>query len=436
MTDRPWDVVVVGGGAAGAAAALAASRKAKRVCVVFRAHGATALSSGAVDLAGDPQELSGDPWQKRRTTESLLSERFRLEPHHPLSVAAVEAPEAASILEKLCEALPLLASRPLDLPPLVLPTDLGTFKSTTLCGKWALEGDLPALDGCHLGVVRLSGYPAYDAHLLAEGYVRAARQGNVHLEATPVAVDVLRLRGEELAQPSALAASLEREPTLKRLADALHRAQQRHHLDHLILPPVMGLLRWEMVMERIRQQVSASEMLAAPPAPVPGLRLQHALYSALEQRGVTIISAKALAPSVEGDGLKALRLDQGRELPGRAFVLATGKFIGGGVEHRQRLKEPLFHLPVWVDDQGPDPLPPAKFLHRQARGPHLLMRAGIRVDRQLRPLLSGGAPAWDNLFAAGSVVGGYDYITGRSGLGTALITGYLAGAHAAQGEEA
>jgi glycerol-3-phosphate dehydrogenase subunit B len=69
---------------------------------------------------------------------------------------------------------------------------------------------------------------------------------------------------------------------------------------------------------------------------------------------------------------------------------------------------------------------------RSVAGPHPLMAAGLRVDASLRPLDSSGHPAWRNLCAAGSVLGGYDYITGRSGLGTALITGWLAGQEASR----
>jgi glycerol-3-phosphate dehydrogenase subunit B len=59
-------------------------------------------------------------------------------------------------------------------------------------------------------------------------------------------------------------------------------------------------------------------------------------------------------------------------------------------------------------------------------------RAGVRIDETLRPLRADGGAASPSLFAAGSVIRGYDPASDKTGLGVAIFTGYLAGEAAAE----
>jgi glycerol-3-phosphate dehydrogenase subunit B len=59
------------------------------------------------------------------------------------------------------------------------------------------------------------------------------------------------------------------------------------------------------------------------------------------------------------------------------------------------------------------------------------MQSGLMTDKQLRPLNEEGVVPYANLYAAGAVLGGYDY-AGACGFGVPLLTGWLAGAWAAK----
>ncbi|WP_242357097.1 FAD-binding protein, partial [Anaeromyxobacter sp. SG64] len=65
-------------------------------------------------------------------------------------------------------------------------------------------------------------------------------------------------------------------------------------------------------------------------------------------------------------------------------------------------------------------------------GPQPLLSAGLRVDARLRPLDARGRPAAEGLHAAGAVVGGHEHASDGTGLGVAILTGYLAGRAAAR----
>jgi glycerol-3-phosphate dehydrogenase subunit B len=118
-------------------------------------------------------------------------------------------------------------------------------------------------------------------------------------------------------------------------------------------------------------------------------------------------------------------------------VLATGRFVGGGVARRGTLRETALKLPVQAAE-GPEAgvdlsaRPAASLTLRARTAPQPLLSAGLRVDAMLRPLDARGRPAAVGLFAAGAVVGGHEHATDGTGLGVAILTGWLAGRAAAR----
>jgi glycerol-3-phosphate dehydrogenase subunit B len=69
--------------------------------------------------------------------------------------------------------------------------------------------------------------------------------------------------------------------------------------------------------------------------------------------------------------------------------------------------------------------------HLQYLDPAEELRSGLSTDQRLRPLDGDGRVAYDNLYAAGAVLGGYEY-SGPCGFGVPILTGWLAGRSAAK----
>ena len=192
-------------------------------------------------------------------------------------------------------------------------------------------------------------------------------------------------------------------------------------------------------------------MPAASAAPLSGLRLQRMLESILEARGVELVLGEADAPDGTPDSLRARDpapsipdpslFDAGRgprsdvaESPAHAIragavVLATGRFVGGGVERRGAFREPIFDLPIAVGggEAWIGALTDPSFAAGQAA-----FAAGVRVDAALRPIDRDGRPRARNLFACGSILAGNDPARDGAGLGLSWCTGWLAGLAAAE----
>jgi glycerol-3-phosphate dehydrogenase subunit B len=205
----------------------------------------------------------------------------------------------------------------------------------------------------------------------------------------------------------------------------------------VLVPPVLGLEPGARVPERVAAAAGlpVAETLSDVPS-VPGLRLQAALAAALRAAGVEIV--QGTVEDASGPGAPATA--GGVRITAARWVLATGRFVGGGIARRGTLRETTLGLPVQAAEGREAGLdlaarPAASLTLRARAGPQPLLSAGVRVDAGLRPLDSRGRPAAGRLFAAGAVVGGHEQASDGTGLGVAILTGWLAGRAAARAGE-
>jgi glycerol-3-phosphate dehydrogenase subunit B len=291
--------------------------------------------------------------------------------------------------------------------------------------------DLASAKGI-LAVVGFRGHLGFDAALVAGGLARYVALGAPRAET--VEIDLFMREEASVARPHELARALEAPGAAEEAGRLLRRALPAG-ASVALFPPVLGLSPGARVMERISAaaQVPVAETVSDVPS-VPGLRLQRALDASLAAAGVPVIAGE-LSRAV-GPGRSAWVGE--REVLAPTWVLASGRFVGGGILRRGTLEEALLGIPVQASEHGESGVhlavrPSASLTSRARRAPQALMAAGVRVDALLRPLDAAGAPVHPRLFGAGAVIGGHEAATDGTGLGTAILTGYLAGSAAAAG---
>jgi glycerol-3-phosphate dehydrogenase subunit B len=197
--------------------------------------------------------------------------------------------------------------------------------------------------------------------------------------------------------------------------------------DRVGFPAVLGLEHGQRVRERLAEGfgLDVFEVPLGPPS-VPGLRLGALLADALAEAGVALTAADVEGVETSDGRVDAVRLAGGEIRHGEAFVLATGGVADGGlVADRDGLREPVAGCHVDAPENrsawaAADPL-----------GDHAFARFGVRVDASLRPLARDGGPSFENLRAAGKLLGGYDFVAEGSAGGVSVATGAVAGRLAA-----
>jgi glycerol-3-phosphate dehydrogenase subunit B len=427
VTALAADVLVVGGGMAGAVAALAARRAGRTVALLCRAPGATALSSGAISVAPDLGAVPGEPLASRRPPLEAAARLAAVRPDHPYAVAGTA--RLGEALAFACDELGAVLA-PHDGRRRFLATLYGSTVGVAVCQRANVAGDLLSVRGL-LAVAGFRGHAGFDAPLVAAGLARYAPRGGPATRAIELA---LPEGTDALARPHELARALDAPGAAEALGGAL-RAVLPAGAAAALLPPVLGLDPDARAADRIAAAAGlpVAETLSDVPS-VPGLRLWRALEARLAAAGVRVLQGELAAPPAPGDPVRA----GDAEVRAPAWVLATGRFVGGGIARRGVLAEPALRLPVQAAEGKEAGVhlavrPAASLTARDRRSAQPLLSAGLRFDRALRPLDERGHPVHPRLHAAGAVLGGHEQATDGTGLGVAILTGFLAGIAAAEG---
>jgi glycerol-3-phosphate dehydrogenase subunit B len=371
------NVVVIGGGIAGYCAALAARRSGAEVTVVARAPGATALYAGGMEIVDD------------------IDATLRT-PYHPLTRLDIDSVGLATELDTAISTLQLALSkeglkfqggwrkrgRYADIHGIARPANVVPDS--------VAPGELGALSGKRVvvvGVPQVGDYDAISTALaLKELHGVDAFAEEVSISELPVAASLTDLYGRRAPAPRARGAAIAYPPGFTNLPE------------------------------------DGFELLASPPSP-HGWRLQQAI-------GLGAIAAEISSFETSGGRITAAR-SGGRSFRAEAFVLATGRHIGGGLVAGRATTEPLLGLGVFFEGRPASSLG-TRLHHLKYLDAGVEMRTGLMTDNRLRPLNEDGAAPYANLYAAGAVLGGYDY-GGPCGFGVPILTGWLAGRNAAKG---
>jgi glycerol-3-phosphate dehydrogenase subunit B len=416
------EVLVVGGGLAGLTSALSAVRAGADVRLVSYKQSTLRHASGLVDILGYTPDGEGPHVDPFEAIPSLPSE-------HPYRTVGVETVREALAL--FDEVVPDYRGGHTDRNAL-LPTHGGTIKPTARYPAGASAG--LASDRRDALLVGFESTTDFDAEHAA-----------AHLESAGVPFDV---RGVTIRFPGDLQADAKVTRYAKLLdtdadvsvrnrdqpvREALAARVNTHHEGEARVgfPAVLGDDHDAAVRATLEERIGADvfEVPSGPPS-LPGLRLEDALFAALEETSASIETGNPVV-DYDGDGrVETVYVEKhGARIPNSAdqYVLATGGLVGKGVESdRESVYEPIFdcHVPHETDRY--------EWFETEVFGDHEFAAFGLRTDEDLRPTGADGAVEFANLRAAGSVLGGYDFAAEKSGSGVSIATGYAAGRAAAE----
>ena len=286
-----------------------------------------------------------------------------------------------------------------------------------------------------VAVVDFGDLGGFSAPPVVEMLAWIARMARADLHVMPVTVARTLTGADIFGSCFEMAGALDDDDMRARLVVATQDALLSAGATHVLVPPVLGREQASKVHAALATAlaVPCAEMLALP-ASAPGERLQHALHASLRALGVVVVDGGVEQALVRDALVRALSVRTGPHvLPvePRAVVLAAGRFFGGGLVRDQEAQERLFGLPVVVDGVPLADQFIGGFTNDVVDGAHAIFRAGLAVDAQLRPVSPRGHVDIENVFAAGSVLEGYDPARDGTAAGVAALTGLLAGERAA-----
>jgi glycerol-3-phosphate dehydrogenase subunit B len=413
------DVIVIGGGIAGCTAALSAAREGVSVRLISAKQSTLRSASGLIDVLGYAPDGDGpvaDPFE-------ALSD---LPEGHPYERVGRDAVEAGLALFDEITGDAYLGDH--TTTNALVPTQGGVVKPTARYPVGTANG--LASDDRDTLLVGFETLPDFDAPLAADTLQEAGVPYDVRGETVQFPGDL-----NDDAKITRFAHLLDENETIRHegrsvgartaLADQLRSLLDDE--ERVGLPAVLGETAHTEVLDRLQSALGAAvfEVPSGPPS-LPGQRLEALLYEQLRAEGVHVTTSNPVVDATTADGvIDEIYVEKnGNQIPYAAeeYVLATGGLVGKGIDSdREVVREPIFGCHV------PHPEDRYDWFDMAAFGDHPFARFGVSVDQDLRPLDADASIEYENLRAAGGVLGGYDFAAEKSGAGVSLATGYAAG---------
>lgn len=415
-SDNTFDLAVIGTGMAGAAAAVFAANRGLATAQVG-GTGEIIFASGYLDLLGvfppAAKNILVDPW-------AGLAHLAREIPAHPLVRVVPE--KIRSALDEFLRFLGkggLPYSRSGEKNCTVL-TPLGTVKPTYCVPEtmWAGVKALRDKPACLL--VDIRGLRGFSARQIAGVWAQRWPRLQTLTVDFPDSGHLSEMFAETMARGLELPSK--RTELAGRIKPHLGKARV------VGLPAILGIQKSAEVARDVAAilGVPVFEIPTMPPG-VPGLRLKEIFGERIPELGVRLFREKrvrevrrekngAFTLSISNQaGEETIRTDR--------LLLAGGRFLGKGLQADPNgIREPLFGLPV------SQPRSRSRWHRRfflDTRG-HRINRAGLETDDRFRPLAENGQPAFENLYAAGSILAHQDWMRMKCGSGLAIATAFAA----------
>ena len=410
-----YDVCIIGTGMSGMSAALFAANRGFSTALIG-SSGEIIFASGLLDLLGvhpiGERKTWRDPW-------AGIAALKRSNPLHPYARLTKK-----DILAGFDELLDFLEKSGIPYQRKMkgnseVPTALGTTKLTYCVPQTMWQGVEALADKkpCLLvGIQGLKGFSAYQVAATLNARWPELRSAQISFPG-------LSHYGEVYAER--LARALELGANLKRFAGAV-----RPCLDGVKtvgFPPILGITSSLEIFSDLQDlmDVPIFEVPGTTPS-VPGLRLKEAFERFLPLRAVRMFSQHRvlnLSPDASGNFILEIgRFSAECAVRSKAVILATGGFIGGLRADRKQIRETQLGLPVYQPEGR-------NLWHRKdffdPRG-HPINQSGLEIDDFFRPLDKNGRPAFQTLFAVGSILAHQDWMRMKCGAGLAIASAYAA----------
>jgi len=389
MSVTEYDVIIIGAGVAGLTAGAFLAGRGFKVALVTSGEPTACLSTGCIDVCS-------------RDHNPLLGIK-ELPPEHPFHLVPEKTiREALDNFQAAMMDMVIPYTGALEENRLVLSA-LGTFKTTCLVPSTMEAAPQDTKDSIH--IITFAGlkdfYPSYIL----------SRRKNTKFSVYDAGV----------SSTMGIASHFEEKEFLESFIVWLKG--QNIDEDKIAFPAVLGLESAAEIVKTIATRVEKPvfEIPTIPPS-MPGRRLFNALTDYFRKKGGDIYWGwPVIGVEKSGKIIEAvMTASKGRpnSLNGKAFILATGSFVGGGlVAGRETITENIFNLPVHVP--GPRE---TWFENDYFSFNHGIGRAGIKVDSSLRP---AGAP-WENIFVCGGILADTEILKNGCGHGLALATAHMA----------
>lgn len=414
------EIVVIGEGIAGITAIVNLIKSGKNPILISKSFGATAMFSGAYDIGNSPY--------KYRTLNESLQDITEINKYHPYNYIKDVKTVLNESFQLVNNSLNLnLSTISFENPNLFMPTQYGNFKPTSVVDKNNIQIELKNMinSGSSYAISSFDMFKNYHSQKLLNTLKDIAKSRNSVTRFAPVKINFLKRNHDAYFQNHDFAQLLDSDKAFDKFITYLKKLSKQIDIKTIIIPPILGIEEYPKLFNRIKDEcaIDMCETISLTPS-VPGIRLQKAVSKYIKQNKIRKINSKVISFKQKDGEITHLTTQNGIEIPVSAVILATGKFIGGGIDVKSKPFESIFNLPVFYNNKGINNYSLNSMFDNDFFKNHKIYSTGVKINDKFKPVDVSNNVIYDNLFAAGNVLQGYNYLESHGGMGVAIATGY------------
>lgn len=391
-----YDTVIIGGGLSALLCGIELVRNGNKAAIVTTGHSSLHFSSGSFGLYNGAEPL--------KAVEALGE-------GHPYTKLGEDIEQLAAKATEILNVAGIATIGDSEANHYIM-TPTGAMRQCWL----SVEGMVTSKDGKSLDFGRAlilcpEGFLDFYTQFVAESLSKLGVETSQATFSLPELV--IRRNNPTEMRSVTVARALDKEENILALASIISRKAK--DVDTVIMPAVLGFERTD-ILSRL-EKITDKRILtvATLPPSVEGIKAERALRKTFENMGGVIYNGHTATEFVMEEGaLLSITTAKGVTLSANEFVLATGSFIGGGLEAlRSGVSEKLF---------GADVLAPktTELTDRDIYAPQPFMSAGIVTDSQFKVAIGGAVV--ENLYGCGAILAGYNPVKEGCGAGVAMFT--------------
>ncbi|MCP5463920.1 MAG: hypothetical protein H7A33_02745 [Deltaproteobacteria bacterium] len=395
------ELVIIGAGYAGLAAFAAATQAGQSPILIAKDFGGSRFFSGAFDVLDPAFQLGSFQVSQTPSTKELLSQFIRVHPQHLYAKFGAADFDFVNRAKEFCSFYHLPAVFEDNMIACFGSSGKAKWSAGAMAGQGLRQSELAEIKKVVL--VNVSALTDYPAGLIAKNL---KKQFN---DVTVLTVDLGALNATApLAHVNQL---MDAGDLFEKLCGALAGVAGSNAV--IMMPPILGVRSFQKHHQELRERFSAKtlELLSVLPS-ISGERAHQFILKKLAEFPKRFVQQEIL--SVEcADNVFNLKLSD-QQIEAKKVILATGKFVGGGVRREGRFFETLFDLPLIDAQQVP------------VKGKTMIQLSHARAEQNQD--FMGVGVNWEQspsaLQPCGHVLGGFDFAREKCGFGISLISAH------------
>lgn len=401
-----FDTVIIGGGLSGLICGIHLAEQGQKCAIVTSGQSAIHFFSGSFGLLG---EINGQ--EVTNPLETIAS----LPSKHPYQrIGIKKMVRLTKVSSLLLGRAGLKISGEAEQNHFVL-TPMGTMKPSWLTiDDFTCFEQKDTIPYKHVTIVNLNGFLEFHTEFFKDGIAKLGCEADIK-EITMDQFEAIRRNPCEM-RSSNIAKVFDQQKVVDEFATKVNELTEE--TEAVVLPAVFGLFD-PSITARLRSKIDKPVILipALPPS-VPGIRSQVMLRNRFQELGGTYLIGDNVTQGIfEENILTNIKTRNHGDIGFRAdnFILASGSFFSKGiVATPEAIIEPTFGLDVDGDDDRSNRFDENIFNDQP------FMHYGIKTNEHFQASING--KTIENLYVAGSALGGANPLKEGSGAGICLLS--------------